>query len=56
MNDQSVLQKGPDASASVTIIFQKSGECQDLETENDDDVRVTPSYVCYEVVGVDFIA
>ncbi|CAM9477216.1 unnamed protein product, partial [Pylaiella littoralis] len=40
VNDQSVLQKGPNASASVTITFQKVREYRDMETESDDELTV----------------
>ncbi|CAM9221599.1 unnamed protein product [Ectocarpus sp. 8 AP-2014] len=35
VNDQSVLQKGPDAFASVTITFQKAGACQGMDIDSE---------------------
>ncbi len=41
VNDQSVLKKGSNAAANVAITFQKSGECQNLDTDSEDDVGVS---------------
>ncbi|CAM9383158.1 unnamed protein product [Ectocarpus sp. 12 AP-2014] len=35
VNDQSVVQKGPDAFASVTITFQKAGACQGMDIDSE---------------------
>lgn len=39
MNDQSVLKNGANASASVTITFQKGEECENMDVDSGDDVR-----------------
>jgi len=41
VNDQSVQKNGANASANVVITFQKSGECQDLDTDSEDGVSVS---------------
>lgn len=41
VNDQSVLKNGANASASVTITFQKGEECQNMDVESEDDVSLT---------------
>lgn len=39
VNDQSVLKNGANASASVTITFQKGRKGDNMDVDSEDDVR-----------------